>query len=171
MHFARVEAVPHKAVPLQFAVAKKQIALGVLRDVGLVRHEYNCQSLFVIQRLKNFHDLDRGAAVEVPGWFVGKQNRRPVHQTAGNGHALLLPAGELRRVMPGAVGESYTGERFHGPLGPLIGTDACVDRGQFHILKGRCPRQQIELLEHKSQFSVPNARQLRFRHPRNVDAV
>ena len=121
-HFARDRAILNDVVPAQFAVAKLQSPFRVLRDVRLVRDQHDGQALLVIQCLQNVHDLDRCPAVQVPGRLIGQQDRRPVHQPARNGHALLLPAGKLRRMMPGAFGESHARQRLHGPLGPLFGS-------------------------------------------------
>src|SRR5262252_980891 len=50
------------------AVTEVNRAAGEARDVGLVGNEHNRQSL-VIEFLEHVHDLDRGAAVEIPSWF------------------------------------------------------------------------------------------------------
>ena len=46
---------------------------------------------FVEQR----HDFLAGVAVQVAGRLVGQDQARPVDQRAGNGHALLLAAGNV----------------------------------------------------------------------------
>src|ERR1035441_4121902 len=82
-------------VPLiaaNLAVTKLNAALSELCDVWFVRHQHNRQA-FIIQLLKNIHDLDGCAAVEVSGGFVREQDRGPIHQGAGDRHSLLLPAG------------------------------------------------------------------------------
>ena len=45
------------------------------------------------------HHLAAGARVEIARRLVGQQDRRLVGQRAGDGHALLLAAGELRGMV------------------------------------------------------------------------
>ena len=40
-----------------------------------------------------------GLLVEIAGGLVGEQNRRAVHERAGDGHALLLAAAQRRRAI------------------------------------------------------------------------
>jgi len=63
-HFGGSWAVPDQIVFPDLPVAKHQHAFRELRNVVLVRHQDDRQSLLV-QPLKDFHDLDRRAAVEV----------------------------------------------------------------------------------------------------------
>jgi len=63
-HIGGSWAVPDHIVFPDLSVAEDQHALRELRDVVLVRHQDDRQSLLV-QPLKGFHDLDRPAAVEV----------------------------------------------------------------------------------------------------------
>jgi len=63
-HFGGSWAVPDQIVFPDLPVAKHQQAFRELRNVVLVRHQDDRQSLLV-QPLKDFHDLDRRAAVEV----------------------------------------------------------------------------------------------------------
>ena len=56
-------------------------------------------------------DRVAGRGVEVAGRFVGEEQRRIVGQRARNRDALLLAAGELRRVMVRAVGQAHLGEQ------------------------------------------------------------
>src|SRR6266404_8745380 len=85
-HFGGDWPAYYRVVFPDFAVAEDQDALGELRDVQLVRHEHDRQSL-VVQILQYLHDLDRGAAVEIPRRLIRQQNRRPIHQGAGHGYA------------------------------------------------------------------------------------
>ena len=52
----------------------------------------------VVELLEDAHHLHAVSRVEVAGGLVGEQERGPVDQRAGDGHALLLAAGELRGV-------------------------------------------------------------------------
>src|SRR5438105_13893740 len=90
---------------LNQAVAHCHDALRVLRDVRFVRDQDDCLS-FIIQLLKDAHDFFRGSRVEVPGRFVGEKNRRIGDQRPGDGDALLLSAGKLRRIVILATAEA-----------------------------------------------------------------
>ncbi len=52
------------------------------------------------------------------GGFVRQEDLRFVHQRAGDGHPLLLTAGELRREIALAIGKT---DRGQGSPGPFIG--------------------------------------------------
>ena len=52
-------------------------------------------------------NVHAGVRVEVAGRLVGQDQRGLVHQRPGNGHALLLPARHLRRLVVGAVGQAH----------------------------------------------------------------
>src|SRR5579864_8566956 len=71
------------------AVAEDDHPPGELGDVELVGDEHDGQAA-VVEVLEDLHDLDRGAAVEVPGRLVRQQDPGAVHQGAGDGDALLL---------------------------------------------------------------------------------
>ena len=73
------------------SIAHHDVALRVGSDVLLVRHHHNCDSMLV-ELLKNCHDLDAGAAIEITGRLVRKQDLGLVNQRPRYGHALLLAA-------------------------------------------------------------------------------
>ena len=86
------------------AVAHVDDAPGVGRDVRLVGDQDDGLA-GVVELLEDADDLLRGARVEVAGGLVGEQDRRVGDQGAGDGHPLLLAAGELRGVVVLAAGE------------------------------------------------------------------
>ena len=59
-----------------------------------------------------------GRRIEIAGRLVGEQHFGPVGDGAGNRHALLLAAGELRRAVIPALAEA---ERLEQLLGALLG--------------------------------------------------
>ena len=81
-------------------------------------------------------------------------------QRARDRDALLLAAGELRRMMAGAMREADAIERFFRALVPLRGRHLRVDERQLDVLGGRGARQQVEVLEHEADELVAHARQL-----------
>src|ERR1700688_1561447 len=150
-----------------FSVAKHQHALGVLGDVVLVGDQDDGQS-FVVQVLENFHDFDGRAAVQISRRLVRQQDRRLVHQRAGNGYALLLPAGHLRGKVLRAIREAHHGQRIGSSLAALGLVNSRVQRWQFHIFERRGSRQQVESLKDESNFLVANQRERFFVVLRNI---
>ena len=59
----------------------------------------------LVELLKNAHDLDAGAAIEISGRFIRQQHLRIVDQRARDGDALLLTAGKLTWIMVLAIRE------------------------------------------------------------------
>ena len=87
-----------------------------------------------------------GARVEVAGRLVGEDDGRPRGQGAGDGDALLLAAGELRRAVAGAVGEPDACRAAAAIRAPLRRAAREAQR-QRDVLGGRERRQQVEGLE------------------------
>ena len=108
------------------------------------------------QAPEDLHHFVAGRRVEVAGGLVGEQERRLRDQRAGNGHALLLAAGELVGMMVRAVGEPHRVERRHrafAPLGRLDDALARVEQRQLDVLERRGARQQVEALEDEADAS------------------
>src|SRR5207245_1974726 len=64
----------------------------------------------VVERAEEVEDLAARLRIEVPRRLVGEQQGRFVHQSAGNGHALSLPAGELVRLVMHPVAQPAGGQ-------------------------------------------------------------
>ena len=89
-------------VGVDLAVANMHHAMRKFGDVRLVGDQHNGVAVGV-QRIEERHDLQAGLGVEVAGGLVGQENLGGVEQRPGDGHALLLAAGQLSRavVQPG----------------------------------------------------------------------
>src|SRR5579862_8362149 len=96
------------------AVLKGDNPRSILGNLRFMRDQHDSQPAPVPQTLKHLHYFDTRSAVEVTGRLVRHQNRRLVQQCAGDCHPLLLPAGELVRMVIGTVGDSDKFQRFHG---------------------------------------------------------
>ena len=86
------------------AVAQMNDAVGHAGDIHVMGDDGRCRTQFAIdalQRLK--HDNSR-FGIKRSGRFVTKKHRRVFGNGAGNGHALLLAAGELGGKMIQPVG-------------------------------------------------------------------
>src|SRR5699024_1659420 len=93
------------------------------------------------------HEAPRGGRVGVAGWLVGQPGRRPVHECAGDGHALLLPTGEfVRHAFPLArQAHHFQGLGHHGHH--LVPRPADHLHGDRDIVEHRLVVQQAEVLE------------------------
>ena len=89
-------------VPFHLPVADRNHAVGVGRDVGFVCDHDDGVAAFMETREQR-HDLDAGLRIEIPGGFIGEQNRWIVHQRSRNGDALALTAGQLVRLVVHAM--------------------------------------------------------------------
>ena len=73
-------------------------------------------AFFLVQPLEQVQDLLAGPGIEVAGGLVGQEQGRVVDQGAGDGHALLLAAGELRGVVVQAVPQPHPVSKRLGPV-------------------------------------------------------
>src|SRR5262245_32095432 len=101
----------HGSIDAHAAVTEADDSAGVLGDVGLVGHEHDGDAAFRVEALEDAHHLDARARVEVARGFIGQQQRWLVDERAGDGHALLLSARELIRVVIQPAAESDGFER------------------------------------------------------------
>ena len=106
-------------------------------------------------------DLPGGLAVQVARRLVGEDQRRLGHQGAGDGHPLLLPAGQLRRPVIQPVGQAEDlGHRPEAlPGGGVVGPAGQLER-QPDVLLGAQHRQQVERLEHEAELLPAEHREL-----------
>ena len=114
----------------------------------------------LVQALEEAHDFVAGGGVEGAGGLVGQQDRRVVHEGAGDGDALALTAGELVRLVVHAALEI---DLLHGELGhleALVGGNAGVDQRQLDIVQRRGAGQQVERLEDEADLFVADAGQV-----------
>ncbi len=90
--------------------------------------------------------------VERRGCLVKEHDVRVHGERAGDGHALLLAAGELAGHVVDAVCQANLGELFDGDLLGLLG-GALEDLllGNHHVLLHAEVREEVELLKHHAQ--------------------
>src|SRR6185312_10459811 len=110
----RLPRLRDQLIARNLAIAEIDIACAERRDVGLVRHHHNGDSLLPVQALENGHDFDAGPRIERAGGLIRQYDLRIVDQRPRNGDALLLAAGELIRMVIRAVGQSYRGQSLQG---------------------------------------------------------
>jgi hypothetical protein len=85
------------------AIDKPDHAVGAGDDVEIVRHHDDSQPAVAVQVAEEAEDFQAGGRVQIAGGFIGEQNARLVDESAGDGGALHLTAGELSRHVPQAV--------------------------------------------------------------------
>lgn len=92
--------------------------------------------------------MTAGRRVEGARRLVAEEDGRPGDQGTGQGHPLLLAAGELRRAMPRALGETHAAQRLAHLR--ARGASTGEPQGECHVLRGSERRQQVEGLEHET---------------------
>ena len=82
-----------------FSVPEDHMPAGITGDVRFMGHQDDGDPGLLVELLEDFHDLQARAGVQVPRGFIGQNQGGLVHKSAGDGHALLLAAGELAGKM------------------------------------------------------------------------
>ena len=90
-------------------------------------------------------------AVEGAGGLVGEDHAAAVHQCPGDGHPLLLTAGQLVGPMVEALAQTQIGEQGLGAGLAFIAAHARVDRRQRHVFPGAGGADQVIALEHEAE--------------------
>ncbi|KAF5038182.1 hypothetical protein DSECCO2_556940 [anaerobic digester metagenome] len=78
-------------------------AVGVARQLVVMGDQHKGDAVVVRHVDEQAHDLQRGAAVQVAGRFVCKNDFWLCHKGSGNAHALLLAARHFRGLVPRPV--------------------------------------------------------------------
>ena len=115
--------------------------------------------------------ITRGDTVVTTGGLVGKEDGGTAGQRPGHGHALLLSAGELRRVVLHAVGHPHPLERVLHAILPLAGGHVSVGEGELDVLEHVEIADEVEGLEDEADLAVAYARALGRIDGRNRFAV
>ena len=126
------------------------VALGQLRVVGDHDHQTVPRHF-----LEQFHDLNAGLAVQCAGGLIGQQDVGVVHQCAGNGHALHLPAGHLAGVLVQLVAQPHLLQRSGGTAAALGLGNARDGQCQLYVAQHGLVGDQVITLEHKADGVVP----------------
>ena len=104
----------------------------------------------LLHDLQDFTDHFR---VQRTGRLVKQHDIRVHGQGAGNSHALLLAAGQLRRVGFGLVGQTHAVQQVQGLLlGFTLRGLFQLHRGQRHVAHDVEVIEQVEVLEHHADI-------------------
>jgi hypothetical protein len=97
---------------------------------------------------QQLQDRRRGLRVEGAGGFVTKQDFWLGRQGSGDADALLLAAGQLRRVLLGVVRQADAGEQLSHTLVDFLARQFTGERQRQRDVVGHgLGRQQVEVLE------------------------
>ncbi|MNL25590.1 hypothetical protein D3C87_1470750 [compost metagenome] len=90
--------------------------------------------------------------------FVKQHDFRPHGQGAGNRHPLLLPAGQLRRVVPQLAAQPHQFQQIRRAFPCFGGFHAQhLHRRLDDVLQRRHVREQVEALEHHADLAANTA--------------
>jgi hypothetical protein len=98
-----------------FSVEQMDGSVCETREPGIVSHHADGGS-FAVQFVQQVHHGHAVLGIEIPGWFVGEEDRRAAGERSGDGDSLLLPAGKLRRVMAHAMRHAHLFESLFDSL-------------------------------------------------------
>lgn len=105
------------------------------------------------------HDFLCGA-VQGAGGLVGEDERPAADDGTSDRDALLLPAGQIRRVPVRPVGELHHAERVQGRPVRLLAAPAVQFEREADILHRGERGDEVEVLEHEAQAAPAQCRQL-----------
>ena len=126
-------------------------------EIEIVRHEDEGGAELAIELRHEVDHAGAGAHVQVAGGLIGKENPGPVAERACQRDALLLAAGELRRVVMAAVGEPDPAEELVGARATLF---AAQLKRHLHVFPCGERRNQLERLKDEAHLGATQLRPL-----------
>ena len=108
-----------------------------------------------VEVAEQVHDVEAVVAVEVAGGLVAEDELRVGDDRPGNGHALLLPAGELLRIVARPVDDAHALQHLVDLLPTLRLAEAEVAQRQLHVLEDVHVVDEVEALEHEADDPAP----------------
>src|ERR1051325_10427748 len=90
--------------------------------------------------------------VQISCWFISKKEARFIDKRARKGHALLLAAGKLRRIMRRAIGETDLREQIFRAIHHSVA--AAKFQWDHNVFDRRQRWQQLEILENETDHFV-----------------
>ena len=108
--------------------------------------------------------------IQRAGGLIAKQHLGIGRQGSGNGHALLLSAGQLCRICVGFLPQAYDVQQFQGSFFGFRFIHTGKLQRKTHIFQAVSLHQQVEPLEDHGD-ALPHGSELRLRQGRQVTAV
>ena len=153
--------------PSEVAVCQLDAAVGLAGDVGVMSDHQNGVA-GGMQLVKKVEDDVFVGFIEISRWLIGKNQFWLIDQRAGDGHALLFAAGQLRGKMGEAIAHADAMQRLFGLS--FIGAAVEILR-QHHVFKRREIRHEMELLKDETNFFGAVADQLIFGEFGKIDII
>ena len=126
-------------------------SVAALGQRAVVGHQYQGGAVLTVEGEQLLDNGFAGGRVEIAGGLIGKQQLRLHRKGAGQGHALLFAAGQLRGVMAQPLAQADGVERRGGRLAGLAVTSKLQRQ---HDVFERCKAaQQLERLEHETHLA------------------
>src|SRR6185503_17460210 len=122
------------SVPLQHALLEVVLDVRAGGRARVVGHHDDRLLELAVERLHEGQDVLGALGVEVARGLVRDKHAGVAHDRARDGHALLLSARELPRIVAGAVGQAHHLQGGEGALAPLLLGEAGEEQGQLHVL-------------------------------------
>lgn len=134
----------------QLTVAHVQTPITACRQRRVMGDQHQRGTGIGAQRKQQFDDARAGAGIQIAGRLIGEQDTWGRREGARERHPLLFAAGELARIVAGALMQANSGERRIGAL--LSRAQALTGQlqRQQHILARGQGWQQLKILEHKA---------------------
>ncbi len=154
------------------SVFYEKYPVRVFGDILLVRDEHDGAPEFFVELLECAEHYLACLGIQIACGLVGKNERRIVHQRAGDGDALYLPTGNLIGKMQKVSFIQPGGdERFFGAAFPFFRRYAFIDEWEHDIPEHRSARQEIECLKDEAYLVPPDIGKLIVGERRDILAV
>src|SRR5690606_18096697 len=118
------------------AVSQTDRPVRARGEFQIMRHQYQGGAGFAVQLLHQRNDPLSRSRIQVAGGLIGEQNSRRVNEGTGQRHPLLLPPGELRRVVPASLGQADPAQHL-GSASRCIGSTLKLQRHLHVLLRGQ----------------------------------
>jgi acyl-CoA thioesterase-1 len=138
-----------------------------------MRHHHDRRAI-TMELLEQAHHRLTVRRVEVSRRLVGEQEQWRAGDSPRHGHALLLTAGELRRIVLHPMQHPDAVQCLLDAAPALIGRHVAVGERQLDVLVHGEIADQIERLKDEANLSIPHARSFRcreFRHRVPIERV
>src|SRR6476619_1491719 len=109
--------------------------------------------------------------IKIAGRLVGEEQPRSVGDAAGDGHALLLASGQLRRTVFGPLAEAKGLQQLPGALLSFSPREPENELRHYHVLKRRELREKVMELIDEADLVAAHARALGVAELDAIDAV
>ena len=140
-------------VLLDLAAVDEDHAVGHLAGKAHLVGDHQHGDAGVGQLLHQLQHLAHHLRVQGAGGLIEQDHVRVHSQSAGNGNALLLAAGQALGVDVGLVGQTHTGQQLVGALGNGFLVLQFEQAGsQFQVLLHGQVGEEVEVLEHHAHL-------------------